>query len=106
MNLSFLTTPTAQTVETTWICMLVASAFVQSLPTPAEIPGVWYKALYNFLNVIVQDLKSFVKTPTFATTTSRCAVTTVLPSGSIETVNTDATATSTSGSATTPKTGV
>lgn len=95
--MSFLTNPTLEEGVELYVAYQVVSALVQSLPTPAEITSVWYKAFYNFCTIVVGDFKSFVKVPTFAKTTSSSAVTTVLPSGSIETVNTDVTATSTSG---------
>ena len=51
--------PTVQIGLVIYVGLMIASAVVQSLPTPAEIPGVWYKAFYNFLSILVTDFKSF-----------------------------------------------
>jgi len=67
---NFLASPTAEHMLMMYIILLVASALVQSLPSPVEYGGVWYKALYNFLSAIVLDFKSFIKNPPVGSVTT------------------------------------
>ena len=49
-----------QHVMATWIAFQLLSAFVQSLVPPTETSSAWYKVLYNFLNALIADFKSFI----------------------------------------------
>jgi hypothetical protein len=76
--LGFLQSPTTETVILVYVAFQVYSALVQSLPTPQEFGGIWYKALYNFLSIIGADFKSFVSKYQSTTTSSTA---TLQPSG-------------------------
>lgn len=77
--LGFLHSPTTETVILVYVALQVYSALVQSLPSPTEYGGVWYKAFYNFLSILGADFKSFVsKYQSTSTTTA-----TLQPSGII-----------------------
>lgn len=79
--LGFLQSPTAETILLVYVAYQLFSALIQSLPTPAEFGGVWYKAFYNFLSILIGDFKSFIsKNPAFAAVSSS---TTSGPSGII-----------------------
>ena len=68
---SFLTSPTTETVVIVYVALQLYSALIQSLPTPQEFGGIWYKSLYNFLSILGADFKSFAaKYPTLSTTSS------------------------------------
>ena len=58
--MNFFSTDGTQHLIVAYLGYQILSALVQSLPTPGEIKGVWYKAFYNFSTVIVGDFKSFV----------------------------------------------
>ena len=55
---NFLQSATTEHVLAAYVAFQLYSAVVSSLPTPDEIKGVWYKALYNFLTILAADFKS------------------------------------------------
>ena len=78
--LGFLQSPTTETIILVYVAFQLYSAAVQSLPSPTEFGGVWYKAFYNFLSIIGADFKSFVtKNPSFSALTT--STSTSSPSG-------------------------
>jgi hypothetical protein len=48
-----------KTILEVYIALQISTALVQSLPTPTEVGGIWYRSIYNFLCIIVADFKSF-----------------------------------------------
>jgi hypothetical protein len=52
---------TPKTVLEVYVGMQLYSALIQSLPTPEETGGIWYRAVYNFLSILGNDFKSFSK---------------------------------------------
>lgn len=78
--LGFLQSPTTETVVLVYVAYQLLSAAVQSLPTPAEFGGVWYKVFYNFASIIIGDFKSYISKYTNTTSTT---VATLQPSGAI-----------------------
>jgi hypothetical protein len=81
---SILTNPTTLVMAEMYIAFQIASAFVQSLPTPAEWPqgGIWYKAFSNFLNILIADFKSFLASKgTTTATVTQSTTTESTPSG-------------------------
>ena len=57
---TFMTSPTTQDVILTYLALQLYSALVQSLPTPQEYGGIWYRSVYNFLSILGNDFKSFI----------------------------------------------
>ena len=48
-----------------YVINMVASALVQSLPTPTTASSVWYVFIYKFLSLLIADFKSLTsKLPT------------------------------------------
>jgi len=79
--------PDPKSLMEMYFALMIYSALIQSLPTPAELGGnVWYRAFYNFFSVLGTDFKSFVKPPGQAQVqlTATSSNTTVQPSGAVE----------------------
>lgn len=91
--MNILTNPTTEVIVEVYIAYQVFSAVVQSLPQPAEIGGIWYKSIYNFLSILAADFKSFTKSlpaPPFisaAQAAGQSAVTSTTTTNTVETVN-------------------
>ena len=91
--MNILTNPTTEVIVEVYIAYQVFSALVQSLPQPAEIGGIWYKSIYNFLSILAADFKSFTKSlpaPPFisaAQAAGQSAVTSTLSTTTVETAS-------------------